>query len=125
LRGGGAALNEGLDFGDLAIGHLEAQGDHGGRFPFADAAQERDLAGLDVGDEKAVGSRAVHGVPKPVAEVELLAVFGELGVFGDGRLGGIVGQDRVEVTIDNGFQTGAVAGAGLRLRGQRASQQDS
>ena len=96
----------------------------GGRLLLADAAEERDFAGFDVGDEEAVGSLPVHGVPQAVAEFELLAVLGEFGVLGDGRFGGIVRDDRVEIAVDEGFEAGAVAGAGLGLRGEGGREQD-
>ncbi len=76
---------------------------------FFDGAEERHLAGRNVGDEQAVFAFRTHRVPQAVADHESLAVFGELHALRERYCRRLVRRDRIEITIDETFETRAVA----------------
>ncbi len=106
----GAASDEGLDLRDAIFHHLEAKAQHHRRVVLLRHADETDLAGLRIGDVDLVAAHRRRRAPKPFAELQGDAVFGELDALGRGQSRRITFCERCEILIDEADEAGAVAG---------------
>jgi hypothetical protein len=82
-------------------------------------AHESHLAGLGIGEIELVAHERDVGTPHAVVELQGLAVFGVARVLGQRQLGRIVRGQRVQVLINESFQTRPVGGIGGPRRTQR------
>src|SRR5690606_18215105 len=103
----------GLD--DASVANLEPQRDQRRRFllgiamVLVDRSDDGDLPRLDVADEEAIVALRLHRVPQPVADLEALTVLGEARVRRERHLARVVVDHRVEITLDEAFETGSIA----------------
>lgn len=81
----------------------------GPRRLFPDRTDESDLSGVSVCHEQAVRALAGHRLPMRVTHFQLHSVLGEFHVSGEGQLFRNVSDDRIEISIDEGFETGSIA----------------
>jgi len=116
------ARHELLDFGYLVVfdAQPEPQQCRGAERGIAvilfDGPEERHLARRHVCDEQAVVAFGLQRVPKAVPDAQLLAVLGESHVLRKWQLIRRVVDDRIEVAIDETFETPAIAITVAELR---------
>ncbi len=83
-----------------------------------------DLARLGIGEGQQIALARLGRAPDPVAELQRLAVLGVAGALGQGQLARIVGDQGVQVFVDEALEAGPVAArAGFRRRRLRIGAQ--